>query len=250
MTHRFAVRQLDNWIIVQALVVLEKRESCLVMSRNIDSWKRELKVGAVVRRTPGVTRWAKHVWKPVAVIPGASEAFWTEMVRDGEVVDYHAGTVSMELFRADVEGYLVSLNMTVPSIWIILDRDEIGQSPSGWFVSAITASAYDAQDALDKDITSQSPSGWVVSTITASAHEALDSLDSGESIVEAVPVPESLAAWIKEFIDMHFIEEPFKKRRRKELNVHGVEDAKGDARIRQESDVYRAPSNIKKPKVQ
>jgi len=49
---------------------------------------------------------------------------------------------------------------------------------------------------------------------------------------------------------MHFIEEPFKKRRRKELNVHGVEDAKGDARIRQESDVYRAPSNIKKPKVQ
>jgi hypothetical protein len=192
------------------------------MSSRTASWKRELKVGAVVRRTPGVTRWAKHVWKPVAVIPGASEAFWTEMVRDGEVVDYHAGTVSMELFRADVEGYLVSLNMTVPSIWIILDRDEIGQSPSGWFVSAITASAYDAQDALD----------------------------SGESIVEAVPIPESMAGWIKEFIDMHFIEEPFKKRRRKELNVHGVEDAKGDARIRQESDVYRAPSNIKKPKVQ
>ncbi|HAP51533.1 DUF3305 domain-containing protein [Marinobacter flavimaris] len=192
------------------------------MSSRTDQWQRELKVGAVVRRSPGVTRWAKVIWKPVAVIPGAPEAFWKEMVREGDVVDYHAGTVTMELFRADVEGYLVSLNMAAPSVWII----------------------------LDKDVTSQSPSGWVVSTVTASAHEALDALDSGESIVEAVPIPESLAAWIKEFIDMHYIEEPFKKRRRDEVRVDGVEDAKGDPRIRQESDVYRAPANIKKPRIQ
>ncbi len=192
------------------------------MSSRTDSWKRELHVGAVVRRSPGVTRWAKHIWKPVAVIPGAPEAFWKELIREGDVVDYHAGSVTMELFRADVESYLVSLNMTTPSVWVIMDRDESNRSPSGWFISTITASAYEAQDALD----------------------------SGESIVEAVPIPESLAAWIKEFIDMHYIEEPFKKRRRKELDVDGVEDGKGDARIRQESDVFRAPSNIKKPRVQ
>ncbi|MCL7945537.1 DUF3305 domain-containing protein [Marinobacter sp. ATCH36] len=192
------------------------------MSSRTDSWKRELKVGAVVRRSPGVTRWAHATWKPVAVIPGAPEAFWKELVREGEVVDYHAGTVGMELFRADVEGYLVSLNMTVPSVWVVMDKDE----------------------------NSQSPSGWVVSTVTASAHEALDALDSGESIVEPVPIPESLAAWIKEFVDMHYIEEPFKKRRRDEIRVDGTEDAKGDPRIRQESDVFRAPANIKKPRVQ
>ncbi|KPP99381.1 DUF3305 domain-containing protein [Marinobacter sp. HL-58] len=190
------------------------------MSSRTESWKRDLQVGAVVRQSPGVTRWAKHIWKPVAVIPGAPEAFWKELVREGDVVDYHAGTVTMGLFRADVEAYLVSLNMTVPSVWIVMDRDESRQSPSGWFVSAITASAYEAQDALD----------------------------SGESIVEPVPIPESMAAWIKEFVDMHYIEEPFKKRRRKEINVDGVEDGKGDARIRQESDVFRAPSNIKNPR--
>jgi hypothetical protein len=144
------------------------------------------------------------------------------MVREGEVVDYHAGTVTMELFRADVEGYLVSLNMAVPSVWVVLDRDTTGQSPAG----------------------------WVVTTITASAHEALDTLDSGESIVEPVPIPESLAAWIKEFIDMHFVDEPFKKRRRDRVDVDAVEEGKGDPRIRQESDVYRAPTNIKKPNVQ
>lgn len=192
------------------------------MSSRTASWKRELPVGAVVRRTPGVTRWARDIWTPVAVVPGAPEAFWKEMVREGDVVDYHAGTVTMELFRADVEGYLVSLNMAVPSVWVVLDRDT----------------------------TSQSPAGWVVTTITASAHEALDTLDSGESIVEPVPIPESLAAWIKEFIDMHFIDEPFKKRRRDRVDVDAVEEGKGDPRIRQESDVYRAPTNIRKPNVQ
>jgi len=191
------------------------------MSRNTKSWKRELQIGAVVRRTPGVTQWAREIWKPVAVFAGAPDAFWKELVRDGEVVDYHAGTVQMELYRADVEGYLVSLNMAVPSVWVIMDRDQ----------------------------TSKSPSGWVLSTVTASAHEALDALDSGESIVEAVPIPDSLAAWIKEFIDLHYIEEPFKKRRRDEIDVEGVEDGKGDPRIRQQSDVYRAPTNINKPRV-
>jgi len=191
------------------------------MSSRTETWKRELPVGAVVRRVPGVTRWAKHVWKPVAIIPGAADAFWKELVRDGDVVDYHAGTVSLELFRADVEGYLVSLNMAVPSLWVVLDRDETGQSPSEYFLSAITASAYEAQDALD----------------------------SGESIVEAVPMPESLAAWIKEFVDLHYIEEPFKKRRRDKQRVDVIEEGKGDKRIRQESDVFRAPSSVRKASV-
>ncbi|TGN39163.1 DUF3305 domain-containing protein [Marinobacter confluentis] len=191
------------------------------MSNRTESWKRELQVGAVVRRKPGATRWAKHVYKPVAIIPGAPDAFWKELVRDGDVVDYHAGTVTLELYRADVEAYLVSLNLTVPSVWVILDQDESQQSPSGWVVSAITASAYEAQDALD----------------------------SGENIVEAVPIPESLAAWIKEFVDMHYVEEPFKKRKRNKHDIDGIEGGKGDPRIRQVSDVFRPPANSSKPGV-
>ena len=191
------------------------------MSSRTESWKRELRVGAVVRRTAGVTRWAKDIWTPVAVIPGAPDEHWKEMVRDGETVDYHAGTVTMELFRADVEAYLVSLNMKIPSVWIVMDQDESNESPSGWFVSAITASAYEAQDALD----------------------------SGESIVEAVPIPEALAAWIQEFVDLHYIEEPFKKRKRNKHRVDLIEEGKGDVRIAQESDVFRAPSTVKKTRI-
>lgn len=191
------------------------------MSRRTENWKRELRVGVVVRRTPGVTQWVKDIWTPIGVIPGAPDENWKVMVKDGEIVDYHAGTVTMELFRADVEAYLVSLNMKRPSVWVVMDRDETEQSLSGWFVSAVTASAYEAQD----------------------------SLDSGESIVEAVPIPESLAAWIQEFVDQHYIEEPFKKRRRDKQRVDLIEEGKGDVRISQDSDVFRAPSSVKKNRI-
>lgn len=186
-----------------------------------ETWRRELRVGAIVRRTRGVTKWVKDIWTPVGVVPGAPNENWKEMVRTETHTDYHASTVTLELFRADVEAYLVSLNMKVPSLWVIMDRDETGESPSGWFVSAITASAYEAQDALD----------------------------SGESIVEAVPIPEGLAAWIQEFADMHYIEEPFKKRKRDKKRVDLVEDGKGDARVAQPSDVFRSPTSIKKSRL-
>lgn len=188
------------------------------MSSRTANWKRELPVGVIVRKSPGVTQWVREIWTPVGVIPGAPDEHWKVLVNDEVNTDYHAGTVTMELHRADVEAYLVSLNMARPSVWVILDKDETDQSPSGWFVSAVTASAYEAQD----------------------------SLDSGESIVEAVPIPESLAAWIQEFVDLHYIEEPFKKRKRDKHRVDLVEDGKGDARIAQVSDVFRAPGSQKK----
>ena len=61
-----------------------------------------------------------------------------------------------------------------------------------------------------------------------------------------MPIPESLAGWIQEFVDLHYIEEPFVKRKRNKHRVDLIEEGKGDVRISQESDVYRAPSAIKK----
>ena len=34
----------------------------------------ELQVGVVIRKQPGVTRWAKWVWRAVGVLPGAGPA--------------------------------------------------------------------------------------------------------------------------------------------------------------------------------
>ena len=70
--------------------------------------------------------------------------------------------------------------------------------------------------------------------------------DGGEDVVEKVPMPPPLVAWVQEWTDLHFVQEPFVKRKRKRYLEDKVEDGKGDPRITQVSDVYRAPSSARK----
>ena len=70
-------------------------------------------LGIVIRRVPGVTRWATHVWKAVAVLPGAGEADWKELRRENDTIEYYAATVPLELFRTDTEAYLHGLSTKV-----------------------------------------------------------------------------------------------------------------------------------------
>ena len=176
-------------------------------------------LGVVLARRPGVTRWASHSWRAVAVLPGAAPTSWQLLRQEGEVQEYHAATLPLELHRADVEGYNVSLAMDPPSVFVILRPDEDPESKQEIFVQAVTASAYEAQDYTD----------------------------SGEETVEAVPMPEGLVAWIRDFVAAHFHDEPFIKRKRDKKRIDLTEDGIGDARIRQTADVYRAPST-QKPK--
>jgi hypothetical protein len=170
-------------------------------------------LGVVVRRTPGVTRWAKWSWRAVAVLPGAPDADWHEMRREGDSVEYHAATVPLDLWRTDTEAYQTGLNVDDPSIYVIMRRCD------------------------DPDVAHE----FEVFRVTASPYEAQDYTDSGEEIVERVPTPPALIAMIRDFIAEHHREEAFVKRRRDKERVDLTEDGKGDARIPQLSDVYRAP---------
>lgn len=176
-----------------------------------------LPVGVVLRRRPGVTKWVRWTWEAAAVLPGAGPADWREMRREGEASEVHAATVEMTLHRTEVEAYRVSLAMKVPSVFVVL-RDS-GDPDRPFDVHAVTASAYEAQDFLD----------------------------SGEEQVEPVPMPESLAAFVQDFVNAHYRETPFVKRKRDRARTDKAEDGIGDARIRQTADVYRAP-NAQKPK--
>lgn len=167
-------------------------------------------LGIVIRRMPGVTRWVSHVWKAVAVLPGAGAADWKEMRRDDEAVEYHAATLPLELFRTDTEAYLHGLSAKVPAIYVVMRQSE-GDRP------------------LD------------VVLVTASPYEAQDYADTGEELVEKVPMPDGLIAWIRDYVELHHEDEVFVKRRRDKARVDLKEDGIGDARIRQVSDVYRAP---------
>ena len=178
----------------------------------------ELPIGVVLRKQPGVTRWAKWVWRAVAVLPGAGPADWRELRRDGEAVEYHAATCTLEVHRADTESYLVALSNDPPCVYVILRSSEDPDAAQDIEVFMVTASAYEAQDYLD----------------------------SGDDIVEAVPMPPSLIAWLSEFVGRHHKEEKFVKRRRDRVDLEKTEDGKGDARIRQAADVYRSPTGARK----
>ena len=174
-------------------------------------------LGIVVRKSPGVTRWVKWVWEVVGVLPGAAPAQWHELRRDGDTVEFHAATVDLDLWRTDTEAYLTGLSTRVPSIYVVMHKSTEVDAPQEVEILLATASPYDAQDYAD----------------------------SGEEIVEQVPMPAGLMAWIREFVDQHHQEEEFIKRKRDKRRVDLVEDGIGDSRISQDSDVYRAPRTTK-----
>ncbi|SFL01760.1 DUF3305 domain-containing protein [Shimia haliotis] len=170
-----------------------------------------LPLGIVVRRTPSVSRWAPWAYKAVSVIPGAGAADWQVLREDGDVIEYHAATVPLELWHTDTEAYLAGLSARVPSIGVVMRDDDESAHP------------------------------YEILLATASPYECQDYADSGEELLELVPMPEGLVALIRDFVEEHHEEEVFVKRRRDKKRIDEVEDGRGDPRITQLTDVYRAP---------
>ncbi|MEO1536871.1 MAG: DUF3305 domain-containing protein [Pseudomonadota bacterium] len=176
-----------------------------------------LPMGVVLRRRPGVTRWAKWAWSAVAVLPHAGAGGFRTLREEGDVTDYHAATVPFELHHTECDGYRTSLMMSPPSVFVVLDKGENADNEHG----------------------------IAVHTVTASSDLALDWQDSAEMIVEPVPMPEMLVGFVRDFCEAHFDDTPFVKRKRDRKRVDLMEDGIGDARIRQTADVYRSPASIK-----
>lgn len=145
-------------------------------------------VGIVVERRDSSHPWQDHEWRPVAVIQNA-EAMdpsgpWRKLSDGDGWVLFHAGTLEVELYRTDTEAYRETLLGEPPSLFVVLREDEDGEHEFKPF--AATASLYEAQDFID----------------------------AGEDIVERVPMPDAMVAWVQEFVDTHHKDEPFRKRKR------------------------------------
>lgn len=180
----------------------------------------EMPLGVVIRKSPGVTRWAKWTWTAVAVLPGAGPANWAEMRREGDAVEYHAATLPLTLWATDTEAYMMNLSDQIPSIYAILRESDADDIP------------------------------FEVSLVSASPYEGQDYADTGEDIVEKIPMPEGLVAWMRDFTFAHHEHEQFIKRRRDKKRIDQREAGIGDARIRQTADVYRAPQKPPKKMLQ
>ena len=172
---------------------------------------RAMPVGIVLRRTPGVTRWAAHAWRAVAILPGARDADWAELRRDGDAVEYHAATLPLELHGAETEAYVHGLAARVPCVYVVM------RSPGS----------------------EGRPLDMVL--ITASPYEAQDYCDNGEDLVEKVPMTPGLAAWVQDFVEAFHKEEEFVKRRRDKKRVDLRQDGIGDPRVAKAADIYASP---------
>lgn len=184
----------------------------------MDERSASIPLGVVIRRQPGVTRWAKWVWRVVAVLPGAPSGAWRELRREGEAVEYHAATLPLVLYRTDTEAYRVALSGEPPSVYVTLRAAEHATPERPYDVCKVTVAPYETQLGLD----------------------------SGEEILERVPMPPLLVDWVAAFVARHHREEAFIKRQRSPRTEGEAADGRGDARIRQPGDVYRSPGGKRK----
>ncbi len=157
----------------------------------------QLPLGIVLERRTIDNPWQDHTWKSVAVIPGAPaldpRGDWTLLAGGEGWSRFHAGTLSLELFRKETEGYRLNLSQEPPRLFVVLRGGE------------------DMESGHDQ----------VPFLVTACPNEAQDYLDSSEEVVEPVAMPDGVIAFVQAYIDRHHVDEPFYKRKR---TPHGTSD--------------------------
>ncbi|MGH6892123.1 MAG: DUF3305 domain-containing protein [Dongiaceae bacterium] len=140
-------------------------------------------VGVVLERRRSDNPWQDYAWRPVAVIPGAPEVAPPRLLmREGPIELYHAATLPIELFASETEGYRYNLSQTQPQVYVVLRSDDPTGGPRPFHV---TMCPYEAQD-----------------------------YSEGNDIVDGVPAPEAILAWVADYVARYHADVPFKKRER------------------------------------
>ncbi len=143
-------------------------------------------LGVVVERRDIDNPWQSVSWRAVAVIPGAPPVDEPRVLAEGSGwVRYHAATLTVELHRKGTEGYRYNLSTKVPAVFVITRQHE----------------------ELEGEVEP--------CAVTVCPSEAQDYLDAGDDIVDRVPMPEVMVAWVQDFVKTHHVDQPFKKRRNK-----------------------------------
>src|SRR3990172_834276 len=146
-----------------------------------------MRVGVVVERRRIDHPWQEYSWRPVEIVPGApTTTEWRVLPAGGGRTRSLAGAPALELSATRTEGYRFNLSQRIPVVFVVLRRDD--GSP-------------------------EHP--YKVFHATVDPAEAQEYLEGGEDLVEGVPMPDAIVAWMRDYIARHHVEAPFQKRRRK-----------------------------------
>lgn len=150
-----------------------------------------LPLAVLALRRPPVTRWGAGELRPSAVLTGEPAA--TPPARLGTedgAETWYLGARDLVLWSGDTGHYRDNLASGRPAVWVALR----GADPAASELVALTADPYEGEGlASDPDL-----------------------------IVEAVPMPQSVAARLQAFVAAHHVEAPFHKRKRRpaDPNAH------------------------------
>jgi Protein of unknown function (DUF3305) len=143
-------------------------------------------LSVVIERRADKSRWQVDLWRPIGVLPKTDAEPGRLLVSGEGWAQYHGGTLDLELFRGETEGYLTNLTQEPPVVFVVLRRNE-------------------EADGLD----------YEPFLITVCPYEAMGYAAGGDDIVEGVPMPPEVMVWVRDFVAAHHIEVPFKKRKNK-----------------------------------
>jgi Protein of unknown function (DUF3305) len=161
-------------------------------------------IGVVVECRKIVNRWRDWRWQAVEVVPElAAGTGWQELRRGDGWSRFVQGGLALELHRKATEDYKYALSAVPAQLYVVLRSNEGEPVPFRPFL------------------------------ITASPWEAQACQDSGEDVIDAVPMPDLVAAWVEEFVAGHHVDQPFFERQRKA--AQGSDKAAGEG-----SDFVRA----------
>lgn len=152
-----------------------------------------LPLGVVLERRKIDHPWKEYVWQAVGVFAGAAaldpRGEWRLLRRDEERERYHAGTLPLDLYRSETEGYKLNLSQKPPRVFVIVRYCEGGK-----------------------------PHELQPFKVTACPYEAEEYLDGGDDLVEAVAMPDAVLGLVRDFIAEHHVEQAFQKRKRKRFD--------------------------------
>lgn len=153
--------------------------------------ERRMPLGVVLERRESESRWVDYTYQPIAVVPGASPLDptgddWKQVADGPGWVQFHAGTLDLELFKDETQGYKTNLSNFKPHIYVVLTPGEEADEPD-LYPMLVTACPYAAESYTE----------------------------DSEVLVEGVPMPPEIVGWLQAFCEAFHKEQPFYKRKRK-----------------------------------
>jgi hypothetical protein len=148
-------------------------------------------VGLVVARRKVEHAWITHRWIPIAVLPAPAEAApWTRLPGDAGDESFYAGAFEIALHAGDTAHYRDNLASGRPAVWIALRPIE--------------------DDAVE------------VAALSVDPYEGEAMAETPGDVVEAVAMPDAVAARVAAFVAAHHVEREFFKRERRRADPEAL----------------------------